>query len=327
MTLWIGRRASIGVASEALRGVGAAPTYWINPLSFSFADVPERAISDASFGGIWGGDQSLKVLEKAEGDIEMEVDDRSFGVFLRSVFGAVSPATIDTSAYKHTYTISNTNQHTSMTLTVDDPIGQLQFELSMIDTLEMSFVANQIVKSKVKFISKGSQDTSLNTPSFSTATKKFVGRHLQFKVADVTANLAAASAVSLLSLNLRFEKNAEAQSTLSTVQPEDVVNKKFAITGDFTLNYEDRTWLNYVKNGTYRAIRINLIHDDLAGAATQKYEFLLDLSKCAIESFDPDFSMDDVVKQKFNFTALYDAGGNNNVVNNCYLVNKVTTYA
>lgn len=323
--LWIGRRMSVGIGNESSRGVGVAPSYWLNATSFSFRDVPDRALSEAGFGGIWGGDQSPKTLEHAEGDIEFELDDQSFGSILLAVFGTVNSAVTDTSAYTHTYTLQNDNQHDSLTIHTIDPIGQLQFELAMVDTFELRIEPNAIVSSTVSFLSKGSNDSGSQSASYG-ATKKWLGRNLSFKVATNTAGLDAATKVNLKSLTLRIEKNAEVNATLSTVQPEDIVNKRFNITGDFTLNYEDRTWLDYVKDGTYRAIRIDLIHDDLAGASTAYYQFRLDLSKCSIEGFDPDFSLDDVVTQSFTFNSLYDAGGNDNVVNSCYLINRVASY-
>lgn len=325
MSLFIGRRISVGIGNEATRGVGVAPTYWMNATSFSFRDVPDRALSEAGFGGIWGGDQSPKTLEHAEGEIEIEVDDQSFGALLLAVFGTISSAVEDTSAFKHTYTLQNDNQHDSLTITTIDPIGQLQFELGMVDTFELRVEPNAIVSARVGFMSKGSNDTSLHSASYG-ATKKWIGRNLQFKLASLTSGLTAAAKTNLKSLVLRIEKNAEVNATLSTVQPEDIVNKRFNITGEFVLNYEDRTFLNFVKNATNRAIRIDLIHDDLAGSATSFYQFRLDLSKCSIESFDPDFSMDDIVTQQFTFNALYDAGLNDNVVNDVFLINKVTTY-
>jgi len=326
--LWIGRRMAIGIGSETVRGEGVAPSYWINALSFSFRDMPERALSEAGFGGIWGGDQSPKTLEHSEGEMEFEVDDQSIGAILKSVMGEVSSAVEDTSAYKHTYSLQNDNQHDSVTITTIDPIGQLQFELGMVDTFELRVEPNAIVSARVNFLAKGSNDTSGNTASYSSV-KKWLGRHLTFKVATDAAGLTAATGVNLKSLTLTIEKNAEVNATLSTVQPEDIVNKRFNITGEFTLNYEDRTWLDYVKNATNKAIRIDLVHDDLAGSTPVTgayYQIRLDLSKCSIEGFDPDFGMDDVVTQTFTFNALYDAGGNDNVVNDMYLINKVASY-
>jgi len=325
MTLWIGRRIGVGIANEASRGVGVAPSYWVNATSFSFTDVPERALSEAGFGGIWGGDQAPNTLIHGEGEIEFELDDQSLGAILKSVFGTVNSAIIDTSGYKHTYTLQNDNQHDSITITTTDPIGNLQFELGMIDTFEVTFEPNSIVIARATFMSKGSQETGAHTATYGS-TKKWIGRHLTFKLASDTSGLDTASGIDLKSLTLRFEKNAEVQSVLSTVQPIDIVNKRFNVTGELTLNYEDRTWLNYVKNGDYKALRVDLIHDDLAGSATAYYQFRVDLSKVAFDQFDPDFAFDDVVTQSLNFTALYDAGGNDNVVNDCYLINQIASY-
>lgn len=324
MSIWIGRRMAVGIGNESTRGVGVAPTYWMNALSFSFRDVPERALSEAGFGGIWGGDQSPKTLEHSEGEMELEVDDQSIGAILKAVFGTVSSVAEDTTGYKHTYTLQNDNQHDSLTITTVDPIGQLQFELGMVDTFELRVEPNAIVSARVNFLAKGSNDTSGHSASYS-AVKKWLGRHLTFKVAAAVGDLDAASGVSLRSLTLTIEKNAEVNATLSTVQPEDIVNKRFNITGEFTLNYEDRTWLNYVKDATNKAIRIDLVHDDLAGSATAYYQIRLDLSKCSIESFDPDFGMDDVVTQTFTFNTLFDAT-NSNVINDCFLINQVANY-
>jgi len=316
---------AIGIGNESTRGVGVAPSYWINALSFSFKDVPDRALSEAGFGGIWGGDQAPKTLEHAEGEMELEVDDQSLGAILKAVFGTVSSAVTDTSAYTHTYTLQNDNQHDSLTIHTIDPIGQLQFEMSMVDTFELKIEPNAIISARVGFLAKGSNDSSGQSASYG-ATKKWIGRHLGFKVAADTSALGAASKINLKSLTLKIEKNAEVNATLSTVQPEDIVNKRFNVTGEIVLNYEDRTWLDYVKNADYKAVRIDLTHDDLAGATTAYYQFRLDLSKVEFEGWDPDFGMDDVVTQTLTFNALYDAGGNDNVVNSCYLINKQASY-
>lgn len=327
MSLWIGRRQSVGIGLESTRGTGVAPTYWLNCLSFSHKDVPSRAMSEAGFGGIWGGDQAPKTMEHGEGEMEIEIGDQSFGAILQAVFGTtVTTGPADTAAYTHTYSLQNDNQHDSLSIHTIDPIGQLLFEMSMIDTFEMVIEQNAIIRATIGFISKGSASSSDQTASYS-AEKKFVGRNLTFKIAATTGDLAAASAISLKSLTLRVEKNVEAQSVLSTVQPEDILNKRFNITGEIVLNYEDRTWLDYVKDASDKAVRIDLTHaDTITGCATTKYQFTLDLSKVAFEAWDPDLAMDEVTTQTLTFTALYDAGSNDNVINSCTLINGVVSY-
>lgn len=329
MTLWIGRREAVGVGIELIRGSNVAPSYWLNCLSFSFKDVPTRALSEAGFGGIWGGDQAPKTMEHAEGDFEVEIGASSLPVLLTAVFGGASTPTgpTDVAAYTHTFTLTNSNQHKSLTITTIDPIGELVYEMAMINTFELRIEPNALITARISFISRGSQISSGQTASY-IAEKKFIGRYLSLKVAANTALLTAADPIrSLKSLTLRFEKNVEAQGILTTVHPEDIVNKRFNITGEIVLNYEDRTWLDYLKTPSDKAVRIDIVHEDtITGCATTKYQFRLDLSKVAFESWDSDFAMDDVVTQTLSFTALYDAGGNDNVINSCYVVNGILAY-
>ena len=327
--LWIGRRQSVGIGREIVRGTGVAPSYWLNCLSFNYKDVPTKARSEAGTGGIWIGDQAPVTLIHAEGDMEVELGDQSLAVLLYALLGVgLTSGPTDTAAYTHTYTLQNDNQHDSLTIHTIDPIGQLAFEMSMIDVFELRIEPNAIISATVSFISKPSVDSGGQTASYG-AEKKFVGRNLTFEIAATTASLGnVLNEVDLKSLTLRFEKNAEAVPILSSVHPEDIINKQFNITGEIVLNNESRTFLNYVKDGDYKAIRIDLTHEDtITGCATAKYQFRLDLSKVEFESWEPDFAMDEVVTETLSFTALFDAGLNNNVINSCYLVNAIDDYS
>ncbi len=328
MSLWIGRRESIGVGRETTRGVGVAPTYWLNCLSFNFADKPTRAKSEASFAGIWGGDQAPMTLSHAEGDMEVELGDRSWGLMLYAIMGACATSgPADTTAYTHTFTpLANTNAHTALTIHTVDPIGAYMFELAMVNSLELSVTPDKLISYTVNFLAKPSQDAHDYTASYGTE-QKFTGRHLVVKLAANTGSLAAATAASIKEFTLTFDKNAEVQATLGTIQPEDIVNKRFTVSGKVTLNYEDRTWLNYVKNASYMSMRVQIVGTTLVtGAAATYPTWTLDLSKCMFEAWEPDFALDDVVTQTINFEALYDAGTNNNVVNTCTMVNPVVSY-
>lgn len=328
MTLWIGRRQSLGIGIEATRGTPVPVSYWVNVMSFTFADKPQRALSEASYGGIWGGDQAPMVLTNAEGEFQIEIGDASFGALLKALFGTVvTTGPTETTVYTHEFSLLNSNQHPSLTLRTIDPIGNQMFKMAMINKFTLNIEKDKIISATVSFISMGSSSSAGEVASY-VVEKKFVGRELTFKVASVVGDLAAASKVPLKSLTLNIEKNAEAQATLGTVQPEDIINKRFNITGDIELNYEDNTWKDYITASGYKAIRIALTHDDVitGSSGSTKYSWTLDLSKCTIEGWEPNFAMDDVVTQKLSFTALYDAGVLNNVVNACTLINATASY-
>jgi len=238
-------------------------------------------------------------------------------------FGSVSTASY-LSAYKHTYTLSNSAQHQSLSLHTNDPIGNLIFELTMLDKLVIKIVPKEIVKTTLSFKSKNSLDSSSTAALI--AENKFLGRHLDFRLASTTSGLAAASKItSVKSLTLTIEKNTEIYDVIGTVQPNDIINKNIMISGEIELSYEDNTWKNYMLDGTYKAMRIALINTQ-ATVGTTNPTFLIDLSKVEFDAWEVDYPLNDLVNQKIKFACLYDLGANGNLFNDAYVINAVTSY-
>ena len=315
---FIGRRLKVGIGKEAVRGTGVAPTHWLNCLSFNHADKVNKARLEGILGNITGGNQSLVTRKWAEGDMEVELGDKSFGLILLALLGTVSSAVEETTAYKHTFSLQDDNQHDSLSIQTDDPIGDLIFELSMIDNLTLTITPDDVVKYSVTFKSKNSAG-SVVTSSYA-GENRFLGRYLTFKLGALTGNLNAASGISLKTLTINFAKNTELDNVLGTVQPEDILNKLFSISGDLELNYEDRTWRDYMLNGDYKALRIDLVNSDVTIGASSHPTFRIDLSRCDFDAWEPQYPINDISTQKITFTALYDFV-NSNMINDCYLIN------
>lgn len=318
---WIGRRLSIGVGIEGARGTGVPPNYWLNATSFTFLDKVNKARTNAGYGGIWGGSQALVAQKWAEGEIEVEMGDRSFGAILVALFGDISSVGY-LAANKHTFTLQNDNQHDSLSVHTEEPIGDLIFELSMVDKLTIEMTPEDLVKYTVGFRSKPSQASS--SAAAYVSENKFLGRHLKLYIAATTGAFTSTT-VKVKRLSITFLKNLENDYVLGTVQPTDIVNKNFAITGEIELNYEDRVFRNYMLDGDYKAMRIDLTNTDVAIGHTNP-SFRIDLSKVDFDAWDADHALDNIVGQSINFTALYDLDGNNNLFNNCYLINMEDNY-
>jgi hypothetical protein len=324
MAKFIGRRLAIGIGRESSRGVGVAPTQWLNALSYSVFDKATKARSEASTGGIWGGNQSLVARKFAEGEIECEMDDQSFGLILYAVFGNCSSAVKETTAYNHTFTLQNDAQCDSLSIHTSDSVGSLMYEMSMVDKLTMTFKPEELVKYTVGFKAKNSS-TAVSTPSYA-ANNKFLGRQLNVKIAATTADLTAASKLTVASASLTINKNTEIYNVIGSVQPTDIVNKKFTVSGELELAFDDYTYMNYVMDGSYKALRLDLINNAVTIGGSSNPEFKIDLSKVDFDAWDVSYPLDDLVMQKVTFTALYDLGSNNNVVNSCVLTNTATSY-
>src|SRR3989339_1864053 len=97
---FIARLIELGIGKEASHGAGAAASFWIPKVSFDHDVKIERAVSAASFGNISTETTGYVTEQYAQGKLESEIRDKSFGLFLLALFGTSSPA-VYSGAYKH----------------------------------------------------------------------------------------------------------------------------------------------------------------------------------------------------------------------------------
>jgi hypothetical protein len=308
------------------RGVYATPTYRLPKTLFSVEDKVTKVQERSSYQNIgYEGHQSLVAQKWSEGDLEFPIFDRSFGVILASLIGVPTTSAPASGVYTHTFVLQNDNQHPSMTIAVEEGgIVESAYRLSMIDKLEIKVVPDDMVTCKVSFLGKKSADWTVTMPA-RIEENKWLGRHLQFKIATLASGLAATTKIPLKSLTLRFEKRLKMDSVNGTVEPVDILNQAFSIEGDIELNLEDKTYKAFMLDGSYRAVRINLVGTTVIGSGTGTPEFLLDLSRVSFDGWESDEKNDEIATQKLTFKALYDVT-NANIINSCTLKNTATSY-
>ena len=320
---FIGRRVDVGIGRETSRGVGVAPSVSLPKANFTFEDKANKARSGDSLGHISGnGSQSVVTQRFSEGQIDGELNVNSFGLLLYALFGA-DTVTNPNGAYKHAFTLQNTNLHTSLSVQISNDIQDRIFENCMVDSLELNISRDDFVKYTVGLKGKKGQDSTF-TPSYTTADYKFVGRDLVFKVASTQAGLAAASAVSVKELKLTIQKNAEHNFVLGTLEPEDIFNKHITVQGSVVLDYTDSVWKNYMLDGTYRALSI-LLNQSRDALGTNTAALYFELPVVDFSEWEPKYANDDIVTQQLNFTALYDTA-NSRLFSDAYIINMVAAY-
>jgi len=306
MSKFTSRLVNVGLGHESTRGVGVAASYWLPKTELSFDNKTKKALVAGSYGNISDAAMTAYVTGKwAEGNIDGEINIDSFGLILLALFGTESASTDDpeSGVCTHSYTLQNDNQHDSLSIHLHDPIGQLQFKMAMINSLGIDITLGEIVKYTANFISKASVDSS-STPSYIT-DKRFTSRDLTFKVANSVSALSAASAISVKHLTLNFEKNTKLDEVLGTLEPENILNMGLKISGSIELNYEDRTWRNYMLNGNTKAMQIKLESSQTIGVSTNpKLEFVF--PKATFSEWEPKHALDDIVGQSINFEVLLD---------------------
>jgi len=330
-TQHIGRRITLGVAREVTRGLGRVPQYWVPRTSLTFDDKVNKHLEEESLGVIDDADASFVTERWGEGDVEAEIRDKSFGLFLYAMLGTCASAVAETTAYNHTFTLAQTNNHQSLSFLISDPIGSdagegdYLFPLVMLDSLTLNLEVGGLATFSATFMSRPGDKFTNQTESF-TVENKFRATDLAFKLAAARADLAAATAIPIKSLSITFSKNLLRSMVLGTVEPDDLFNQQFGLEGVITLDSEDRTKRDYMINNTYRAMSIDLLNQSVTIGATSNPRLQFTMPRVYFFDWSRDTSLNDISTQTVSFKALRDVANSENIIYNAVLTNEATSY-
>lgn len=321
MTKFVGRRGKLALAIEDTRGTvpAEADFFFVPVATMSFKDTVEEAREDQGMGVIADSDSKYVTMQMGEGEVEAQLYSEALGVVLTGVLGAV-PSSSAGPPYTHTYTLSNSNQHKSLSIYWSDPDRNDVFKLGAVDSFQISVEPSGIVNYTVGFKSKTADEWTEFTSDYTGLGTKFLHQHAAVKLASDTSGLSAATALSVKNLELNITKNAMFDSVIGTIEPEDVLNQQLSIEGSLELNLEDDTFRDYMLNGTYRAMSVVL-------NASSNAILTLEFPRVDFSQWEPDYTLNEIAKQKINFKANYDAANAVDIISTATLVNTTSSYA
>lgn len=325
MSKYVGRLVNLGVARETTRGTFVAPTFEVPWVSMSFDDKIVQARSSAALSNLADSEEAFVTTRYGQGEVSGEIRDRSFGLFLYAMLGSLSTAGPTDSAYTHSFTLSQTNQHQSLSFLVDDGNTDEAYKLVMLDELRIISELDQVVRYEAGFMSKKGHGSTATMPAVA-AENKFTKKHLVFKVASSVGGLAGASAISVKSLSLTISKNTMLDDVLGTAEPEDILNQQIAIEGQATLTYNDETYKTLFTDGTSRAMRIEFTNTDATIGASTRPALIMQFPKVDFFTWEPDYSLNEIVTQTLSFKMSQDVTNALQLISTCQLVNTQASY-
>jgi hypothetical protein len=318
MTKFVGRRGTLGVAIEATRGVAIAPTYWLPWVTMSFFDRATQQREEQGLGNIADSDSIYVTLRFAEGEIESQIYDKGLGYIITSLLGAV-PVTTGAGPYTHTFTLSSTNQPKSLCLYWKDADRSYMFKNAVVKSLKVSIEPAGIVNYTVEFKSKVASDWTSQTPDFTSLGSKFLHQHSEFRLASTIGALSGSTAISLKKFELMIDRNVILDEVIGTSEPEDILGQQLSVEGSLELNLEDDTYRNYMLNGTYKACEFKL-----NGGTSSSLQ--LQFPRLDFSEWEPDYTLNEIAKQKINFKANYDSANALAIISTAVLINSKTSY-
>lgn len=294
----IQRRGSVGIGLEATPGTLVAPTHWLQVAAaptvtdkFDFENI------ETARGRVEKTQGQKLMKKKAEGSLEVILDETSCVIPFAMILGAGSSASAGGGLYAHTITTGNTNVPKTASLVIDRVTDIRSFAYGVLTNLELK-VSDGFAMLKMDFVSKESA-TGSASPSYSTVTN-FSFKEMTAKFGtDVTA-ANAASATPLSGADLAIKREAEVIYQSGSNSPAKISYKTLEVSGNYSLLFEATTDRDKYLNET--ANTLILTFTDVDGNIVK-----ITLGKINVSNWEPSNALDDIVTQTADFTAHYDA--------------------
>ena len=306
----IGRLVQVGIAKEAVRGTAeTAATFWVPTMEFSAEEKQAQVLENQAQGVVEGSTDMKIVGQNSEISMKGAITDKNFPLILLATLGglsSVAESAPNALAYDHTISVGQSAQHQSLTVFKNDPLAAADYKyaLACVDSLEISYESGKLIQFDLKLKGKKGATATL-TPSVN-AENLFLPKHFALKLASAVAGLDAASAMSIKSLKIKFNKGLEQDNVLGSNDPADFLNKQIEITGQLEASWQNESdFMTAFLAGTTQAMRIDLKNTDVTIATSANPEIKIDLNKVSFTEITKPFKVGDVVMQTLAFQAHY----------------------
>lgn len=323
----IGRLGSIGIGVESVRGTGVAPQFWVPVTGKDFDDKVDYIDNDSGLGNIMEKNDAITNHRWGEGGYDGKIFDRSVGAELVALFGQspVSTQRATSGVYDHVFDLANSNQHKSLSLSYKDANESLRWALAMLNSWNLEIATDNYVRRTAQYISKKAE-TGVSQSASYTEENEFgpADASIILGTVDDLDSLDGESSIGATGGTFEVAKNAEAQYVLGDAEPDDIVNKQFAVTGTVDLFMDDTTYKALVLSGGKVSMRVKLENTAIDLGSGHNPALYLDLARVKLGEFEGGFDNNDVRTQTINYEGLFSLTEGKGI--RATLTNRQTSY-
>ena len=320
MGKYIWRKVNVWFWKETTRWTAVTPWLWCPKASLDFDEKSEKVIDESSIGVIEDSFDWHVVKQRAEWSFECNAYANAIWYILLNLFWSVSTSW-SAGEYTHQFSVSENNQHQSLTIGLADDTQDKQFPLAMIDSAEISAETGDFVKFNCDFKSKKWSNASL-TPSYSNDFA-LLWKHVQVYLADDLASLDSTTPTQSTSVTLTISKNLEDVDVLWSVQPLDFCNTFFNVEWSIELLRDDATYQAIYMDGVKKAMRIEII-DSWTTLSSKNPTLTFDLANVIMTEYAKTQDNNSLIRQTLTFRWLYSMSDSSMIT--AKLINSKTSY-
>lgn len=298
----IWRLQGLGIAYETVAGTKESATAWIPKTSWVIKPVIETVKDTSWYGLIDEVYETNLANEYSQADIEWILCSRSIGYLLLWTLWA--SAISWWWPYTHSFTVLNTNSHPTFTLWAKDPVESFSTSYNMINEFSIEATAWEYVNFNASFTGKKKVTETPPTTSYSAVDYPFRARDVKVYFSDTEWSWW--TAISLNRIKLTISKNLYLDKQLWNQDLSAIYNQQFTVSWDFEWLFDSLTIQNYVRNGTNKFMKIEIINTDVTMTPSWNPTLTFILWKTLFETRDETDANNDIVMQTVWFTGGYN---------------------
>jgi hypothetical protein len=272
----------------------------------------EFAVDEQAYGIVEDSTNLTQVKKWAQGSIQGNVHDQSFGLILLGMFGTLSSHSAhsgETTVYDNVFAIGESAQHQSLTFSLHDPLSaqDYQYANGVIEKLDIDIALKKFVSYNAAIKALSGATHAAFTPS-TTTENRFVPQYLTAKFASAYSTITGGggTTVALKSAKVSFNSNVEDQDVLGSLSPADFLNKEFSVEGTLEAIWQNESDFKTAFMGpTPQAMRLDIKNTDVTIGNAANPELILDFPKVTFQELGRPFKVKDLVYQTVKFKAVY----------------------
>ncbi|MEQ9135760.1 MAG: phage tail tube protein [Thalassobaculum sp.] len=302
----IGREIEVGIAIEGTRGTAeAAPQKWVKHVAADVIPRNQKVVDNNTRGRLEDSEGARIVRKWFEGELSGILHADVLGYLLLSLYGTVQSTVVTGAVTSHVFSLLNSITHPTLSIfRRDGAVESRVYAGGIVRSLEISASTEDYVRFTAAIGARTGGDHA-ETATYDTEYD-FIGKDITVKVADTEGGLAAANALKLKTLTVRYDPGPIDDYAFGSFNPNDMHNGRMAIEIEFTKNYEDTTFEALFDSDAYKYMQVAIVGDaDIGSANNPSATFVF--NKAQVQNWersgDPDALAEETVTLKAFFNA------------------------
>jgi len=205
----------------------------------------------------------------------------------------------------HYFSVLQTNSHPTYTLYSSDPITDQRAAYGMVNTFSFQVEVGDYAKFESQWMAKKMETTTAQTPAY-TENNPFLAKNANVRFGTTEADLNGATASCVQNFNLSIEKNLTDIQCFGSDNIDSLHNQQLTVSGDMEALFENVTLLDYVKNSSKKACRLELINTGATAIVTGVYPtIMVDMLRVGFTERSQTDDQNGIVKQTLGFQGTY----------------------